>query len=163
MLRGSLNTSRTSALGSTTSSVVLLHSLFSSSSPWLIFNEPAFSKVTVSDFQPLKFSKIRGICSYRRTNTHTCTLSAALSRGVLIHKITLISGCPRMSLQSCCDRFLRKCLMMQRYVSTFGPAGGADSSMARGRIKYRSKQLCRAPRWPPEEVNKAVEGCASLE
>ena len=51
------------------------------------------------------------------------------------------SRCPRLSLQSCCDRFLRKYLMTQRSASSFGPAGGATARWRGGESKIGSTTL----------------------
>ena len=60
-----------------------------------------------------------------RTRAHSRRNSAAV---FYLHKIKpSFSRCLRTSLQSCCDRFLRKCLMTQRSASSFGPAGGATA------------------------------------
>ena len=74
-----------------------------------------------------------------RTRAHSRRNSAAV---FYLHKIKpSFSRCLRTSLQSCCDRFLRKCLMTQRSASSFGPAGGATARWQGGESKICSTTL----------------------
>ena len=68
------------------------------------------------------------ICAYEHEHAHVHTRGEIEPRCFYLHKIKpSFSRCLRTSLQSCCDRFLRKCLMTQRSASSFGPAGGATA------------------------------------
>jgi len=75
-----------------------------------------------------------------RTRAHSRRHSAAV---FYLNVFPSFSRCPRSSLQSCWDRFLRNCVMAQRSATSFGPVGGATARWQGGESKICPNNFVR--------------------